>query len=208
MVKKGLLVVVVVSLLVLAVPTIVAAQGGRPPAQAARSGASTGTGTGTGTGNASAWRGAQQGGWLTGGVSLVDATAEATGMAVTDVVAALQSGQTYADLAAQAGVTLQDIVDVVLAVRTEALTQAVAEGRFTQAEADAMLAEMAEDLLEQLNGTWEMKGAGNGSQLDGTQPLDGSGYRGGKSANGATGRGNARTDRPMYNAADCVNPQS
>jgi hypothetical protein len=196
MLKKSLLIVVVVSLLVLAVPTIVAAQGGRPPAQAARSGA------GTGTGNASAWRGAQQGGWLTGGVSLVDATAEATGMAVTDVVAALQSGQTYADLAAQAGISLQDIVDVVLAVRADALAQAVADGRFTQAEADALLAQMAEDLLEQLNGAWEMQGAGYGYQLDGTQPLDGSGYRGG---NGATGRGNAPADRPMYNAADCLN---
>ncbi|MGC9395309.1 MAG: hypothetical protein ACP5J4_10680 [Anaerolineae bacterium] len=201
MLKKGLLVVVVVGLLALAVPTIVAAKGGQPPAQAPRSGA--GTGTSTDIGNA--WRGAQQGGWLTGGVSLVDATAEATGMAVTDVVAALQSGQTYADLAAQAGITLQDIVDVVLAVRAEALAQAVAEGRFTQAEADALLAQMAEDLLEQLNGSWEMQGAGNGYQLDGTQPMDGSGYRGG---NGAAGRGNARTDRPMYNAADCVNPQS
>ncbi|MFN2285146.1 MAG: hypothetical protein ACK2UQ_12050 [Anaerolineae bacterium] len=201
MLKKGLLVVVVVSLLVLAVPTIVAAKGGQPPAQAPRSGA--GTGASTGSGNA--WRGAQQGGWLTGGVSLVDATAEATGMAVTDVVAALQSGQTYADLATQAGITLQDIVDVVLAVRAEALAQAVAEGRFTQAEADALLAQMAEDLLEQLNGSWEMQGAGNGYQLDGTQPMDGSGYRGG---NSAAGRGNARTDRPMYNAADCVNPQS
>ena len=198
MVKKGLLVVVMVSLLALAVPTLVAAQGGRPPAQAAGSGASVGTG------NASAWRGAQQGGWLTGGVSLVDATAEATGMAVTDVVAALQSGQTYADLAAQAGITLQDIVDVILAVRADALAQAVADGRFTQADADAMLAEMAEDLLEQLNGSWEMQGAGNGSQLDGTQPLDGSGYRGG---NSAAGRGNARTDRPMLNAADCLNPE-
>jgi len=203
MLKKGLLIVVVVSLLVLAVPTIVAAQGGRPPAQASRSGSASGSGTGTG--NASAWRGAQQGGWLTGGVSLVDATAEATGMSVTDVVAALQSGQTYADLAAQAGISLQDIVDVVLAVRADALAQAVADGRFTQAEADALLAQMAEDLLEQLNGTWEMQGAGNGYQLDGAQPLDGSGYRGG---NGAAGRGNARTDRPMYNAANCVNPQS
>jgi hypothetical protein len=198
MVKKGLLMVVVVSLLALALPTLVAAQGGRPPAQAPRTNANTGTG------NAFASRGAQQGGWLTGGVSLVEATAEVTGMAVVDVVAALQNGQTYADLAAQAGVTLQDIVDVVLAVRTEALAEAVAAGRFTQEQADTMLAQMATDLLTQLNAPWTAQGAGNGYQLDGTQPLDGSGYRGG---NGATGRGNARADRPMFNAADCLNTQ-
>lgn len=198
MLKKGLLTVVVVSMLALAVPTLVAAKGGQPPAQAPRSGASTGTG------NASASRGAQQGGWLTGGVSLVDATAEATGMAVTDVVAALQSGQTYADLAAQAGVTLQNIADVVLAVRAEALAQAVADGRFTQAQADTMLAQMATDLLVQLQAPWTAQGAGNGYQLDGTQPLDGSGYRGG---NDAAGKGNGRTDRPMLNAADCLNTQ-
>jgi len=198
MVKKGLLMVVVVSLLALALPTLVAAQGGRPPAQAPR------TNAGAGTGSAAAWRGAQQGGWLTGGVSLVEATAEATGMAAVDVVAALQSGQTYAALAAQAGVTLQDIVNVVLAVRAEALAQAVATGRFTQEQADTMLAQMATDLLDRLNAPWTAQGAGNGYRLDGTQPLDGSGYRGG---NGAAGKGAGRTDRPMLNAADCPNAQ-
>ncbi|MGC9396530.1 MAG: hypothetical protein ACP5J4_16930 [Anaerolineae bacterium] len=198
MFKKGLLMVVVVSLLTLALPTVVAAQGGRPPVQAPHVNANTGMG------NVSAGRGAQQGGWLTGGVSLVEATAEATGMAVADVIAALQSGQTYADLATQAGVTVQDVVDVVLAVRAEALAQAVAAGRFTQTQADTMLAQMATDLLAQLNAPWTAQGAGNGYQLDGTQPLDSSGYRGG---NGAAGRGNGRTDHPMLNAADCLNTQ-
>lgn len=194
MFKKGLPILLVVSMLVLAFPLMVAAKGGQPPAQAPRSN------VGNGTGSDAASRGAQQGGWLTGGVSLVDATAEATGMTAADVVAALQSGQTYADLAAEAGITLQDIVDVVLAVRAEALAQAVAEGRFTQEQADTMLAQMATDLLAQLSEPWTAQGAGNGYQLDGTQPQDGSGYRGSR---GAPGTGSARSDRPM-NAEDCA----
>ena len=186
--KKGLLVVLAVGLLSLAVPIMVAAKGGQSPAQAPR------TNEGTIMNSDSALFGAQRGGWLTGGISMVDAVAVLTGMEVADVVAELQSGKTYADLA-----KAQSIVDVMLAARSEALAQAVADGRFTQEQADTMLAQMATDLMDQVNAPWMAQGVGNSTQFDGTQPLDGSGFRG----NGAQDKGNGRTDRPMLIFEDC-----
>jgi hypothetical protein len=191
MLKKSLPVLLLVGLLALSFPLMVAAQGGQPPATAPRAAQTTVSGA--------EMRGAQRGGWLTGGVSLVDATAQATGLTVAEVIAALQGGQTYADIAAEAGVTPQAIVDVVLEVRAEALAQAVSTGRFTQEQADTMLATMATDLLAQLNAPWEARGATNGAALAGAQPQDGSGYRGGnagtrgRSAMGAQGVGRGNT---------------
>lgn len=188
--KKGLLVSLVVSLAVLAVPIAVAAKGGQPPAQAPRTNAGTAVNIGSGM------QGAQRGGWLTGGVSMVDAVAEAAGMTRTEVVIALQNGSTFADLAAP-----EDVVAVLTEVRAEALAQAVADGRFTQAQADDMLAQMQADWLEELQNPWTAQGSGNGSGLNGTQPADGTGYRGG---NSTTSRGVGRTDRPMKGTGDCT----
>lgn len=180
MLKKVLSLVLVLGVLMLAFPLAVAAQGGKPPVTALRTAPAP-------TGGA-AGRGAQRGGWLTGGVSLVDATAQATGLTVVEVIAALRSGQTYADIAASAGIAPQAIVDVILEVRAAALAQAVSEGRFTQEQVDTMLATMATELLAQLRAPWEAKGAGNGYALEGAQPQNGAGYRGGS----VQGRGQSR----------------
>lgn len=190
MLKKAFPVMLVLGVLMLAFPLLVAAQGGQPPAAAPRAGQATTSGA--------AWRGAQRGGWLTGGVSLVDATAQATGLTTAEVIAALQGGQTYADIAASAGIAPQAIVDVILDVRAAALAQAVADGRFTQEQADTMLATMATDLLAQLSAPWEAKGAGNGYALEGAQPRNGAGYRGGN----VQGRGQQRGAASV----NCLNP--
>lgn len=195
MLKKSLPVLLVVGLLALSFPLMVAAQGGQPPATAPRAAQAASSGM--------AMRGAQRGGWLTGGVSLVDATAQATGLTATEVIAALQEGQTYADIAAEAGVTPQAIVDVMLEVRADALAQAVSEGRLTQEQADTMLATMATDLLAQLNAPWEARGMTNGATLAGAQPQDGSGYRGGNA--GTRGRGATSAQGVgRGNAGDCT----
>ena len=134
MLKKVLPMLLVLGVVVLAVPMGVAAYAGPGPdgdvAQAM--GAAFG----------------RQGGWRGSGVSLVDATAQATGMNVADVIAALQSGK--ADIGAEAGISLQEIVDVVIAARKETLDSAVAEGHISQTQADQMLEEMAAHLLDQL----------------------------------------------------------
>ena len=175
MLKKGLPVLALTGLLLLAFPMVVAAQGGQPPADAPRYGSGTFSGG--------------RGGWMGGGVSLVEATATATGEDVADIVAALQDGQSYAEIADAAGITLQDIVDVMVAARAEALKAAVAEGRFTQEQADTMLASMEAHLLDQLNETWTA--GGTGTRYGGSTQL-GSG-----SMRGRGGRG-SQTDRPMY----------
>jgi len=121
------------------------------------------------------------------GFSLVDATAEATGLTVDEVIAALQEGQTFAQIAEEQGVDLQAIVDAFLADRQAALEQAVADGRLTQEQADEMLAEMTEHVSEHLEETWTPRAFGggrmgrNGAQ-GGAQPGTGTGLRGGERA--------------------------
>ncbi|HUV90962.1 MAG TPA: hypothetical protein VMY80_15005 [Anaerolineae bacterium] len=122
------------------------------------------------------------------GFSLVDATAETTGLTVDEVIAALQEGQTFAEIAQAQGVEPQAIVDAFLADRQAALEQAVADGRLTQEQADEMLAEMTEHVSVQMEQTWMPRafgggrmgrsGSGGGSE-GGTQPGSGTGPRGG-----------------------------
>ena len=175
MMKKGLSIVLLVASVLLVFPLVVSAQQGQPPAEAPLYGGGYGRRGG--------------GGWMGGGMSLVEATAEATGLPVEDVVAALQGGQSYADIASGAGVSLQAIVDVAVAQRTEAMAEAVAEGRFTQEQVDTMLASMAEHLLEQLNAEWTAAGGMGGR----------SGGQGMSRGRGGMGGGT----RPNYNPETC-----
>ena len=95
-----------------------------------------------------------QAGWGMSGYSLVDATAEATGLTVDEVIAALQDGQTFAQIAEAEGIDPQVIVDAFVAERAALLEQAVADGRLTQEQVDLMLEAMAEHLIEQLESSW------------------------------------------------------
>ncbi len=139
MLKKVLPMLLVLGVVVLAVPMGVAAYAGPGP-----------------HGDVTQAMGAafgRQGGWRGGGISLVDATTQATGMDEADVIAALQSVKSYADIAADAGIGLQEIVDVVIAARKEALDSAVAEGHISETQADQMLEEIADHPSDQLNTT-------------------------------------------------------
>ncbi len=181
MLKKSLAIVVLVASVLLVFPLVVGAQDGQPPADAPLYQGGRGR---RGGGN----------GWMGGGISLVEATAEATGLAVEDVVAALQGGQSFADIASGAGVSLQAIVDVAVAQRAAALEEAVAGGRFTQEQADTMLASMAEHLLDQLNAEWTAGGMGKRYGAQGTPQTNGT----------PRGRGGMRGGtRPNYNPETC-----
>jgi hypothetical protein len=81
---------------------------------------------------------------------------------------ALRVGTSIADQAAAAGVATQDVVDRLVAELAEKLATAVQEGRLTQDEADAKLAEAPERI---------------GSMLEATGPLGG-----GKGLRGPGGR--------------------
>ncbi len=83
--------------------------------------------------------------------SLLTVAAEELGMTVDELVAELEAGQTIADVAAARGVEPQAIVDAFIATRAEWMAQAVAAGRMTQEQVDAMLAQMSEAVLEHLS---------------------------------------------------------
>jgi hypothetical protein len=85
-------------------------------------------------------------------------------MTVADLQSALQSGKTVAALATEKGVALQTIVDAVLAEQKTLLQQAVTDGRLTQAQADAKLAELRTQLPTQLSTAFtpDLRGGGRG----------------------------------------------
>jgi hypothetical protein len=112
--------------------------------------------------------------------SLVAVAAEKLDMTVADVQAQLQAGKTIAALAEEKGIDVQTIVDAFLAQRQEWLTQAVAEGRLTQAQADQMMENMREMVEQHIQGTLPFNGDGQGGCP---------GHRGGGMMNWGTGTG-------------------
>ncbi|MBN1582613.1 MAG: hypothetical protein JXA89_18025 [Anaerolineae bacterium] len=112
--------------------------------------------------------------------------AEELGMTLDDLYAVLDEGQSIADVAAEQGVSLEDLVAALVARRAEDLNQAVADGYLTQEQADLMLEEMTEHLGERLetmgiggyDGGCGMRGGGYGMQGGG------GGYRGGRGMHG------------------------
>ncbi len=113
-----------------------------------------GVGYGLGGGRGGAWGGPDN--------SLAAVAAEVLGMDQTELVAALNSGQTIADVAKAKGVALDKIVDAFIAQRVDALNQAVADGRLTQAQADTMLATMKASVTAQLSAPHTMTPRGTG----------------------------------------------
>lgn len=76
--------------------------------------------------------------------------AQALNMTEAELRAELQAGKSVADVASAKGVALQTVVDAVIAEQTTALNEAVAAGRITQAQADAILANLKIILPAQL----------------------------------------------------------
>ena len=102
------------------------------------------------------------------GESLVDITAQVTGVKVEDVIVELQAGKTFADVAQANGKTAADLVDAFVADRKVVLDKAVAEGRLTQSAADTLLATMKTNVEQHVNSVCEPRGTGyrfTGQQL-------------------------------------------
>ncbi len=95
--------------------------------------------------------------------SLVAAAANVLGLDRTTLVAELNAGKTIADVAQAHDVALDRIVDAAVAPRADSLKQAVADGRFTQAQADAMLATMKTNLTAQLSAPHAVTPRGTGT---------------------------------------------
>lgn len=108
--------------------------------------------------------------------------AELLGMEPSEVVEALRDGRSLADLAAEAGVSVEVLVDELLANHSERLDRAVENGRLTAEEAAERLAEIEQHVTEVVNGDAEPRGprGGPGGRLgDGPRSGDGPRFGGG-----------------------------
>lgn len=118
---------------------------------------------------------------LIGGVcrgigSMGAAIADLFGMTPDELADARNDGQSLADLAEQNDVDQQTLIDTMLAEREEMLDQAVADGRLTQEQADAMLERMTSRVQERVDDP-SVGPRGNGGGCDG--PGGGAGGGGG-----------------------------
>ncbi len=94
--------------------------------------------------------------------SLVEVTAEVTGLSEDEVIAALEDGQTFAEIAEGAGVDPQEIVDAAIAAAEAELEEAVEDGRMTEEQMAQILERLADDLPDRLEQTWQPRGVRGG----------------------------------------------
>jgi len=136
--------------------------GGFGPGQAQGRMASSMPGAGNGMGRRGGMGGmmSQMGGPAQ---SLVAVAAQQLGINQADLVTQLQGGKTIAQVASEKNVALDTIVNAFVATRQARMAQAVAAGRMTQAQADAMLATMRANLTAQLSQPWSPQGPGMGA---------------------------------------------
>jgi hypothetical protein len=93
---------------------------------------------------------------LGGGLEIA---ADALGMTESELLSALQDGQSIADVAEEQGVDVQEVVDALVAAATERLDEAVEEGRVDEERADEIKADLPERIAamverEGFRGRW------------------------------------------------------
>ncbi|MBI3745124.1 MAG: hypothetical protein HY264_01090 [Chloroflexi bacterium] len=131
------------------------------PTTGATSGpATTGNGTGTDTDNDNdaGHHGGPGGpggfGGRTEAVTDTSIVAKAIGISEADLKTALAGGQTVAQVAQAHNVALQTVIDALVADSQSELAADVASGKITQAQADAMKANILQHATDQANGTF------------------------------------------------------
>lgn len=114
-------------------------------------------------------RGGGLGGHVGGTQGLIAATASVTGLTEAEVRAAVQSGQTLAQIAEANGATSEAVIAAARAALETQLSTLVTDGRLTQVEADAKLAGFDATAAEKLTQvlTFE-RGPGRRGPGDGT----------------------------------------
>lgn len=88
--------------------------------------------------------------------------ADALGITADDLRTALQDGQSIADVATAQGVDIQVVIDALVAEAQTRLADGVTDGRITQEEADAKLADLEARITERVNTAGPMMGDGMG----------------------------------------------
>ncbi len=131
--------------------------------------------------------------------SLVAVAAKVLGMEQTALVAELNTGKTIAQVAQAKGVALDKIVTAFVQPHIDWLTQAVKDGKITQAQADQYIATMKANITAKLSAPFTPRGNGNGQgfvdangdgvcDVGGQTPQSGQGQRG-QGMRGAQGQG-------------------
>jgi hypothetical protein len=133
--------------------------------------------------------------------SLVAVAARVFSMEQTALVAELNTGKTIAAVAQAKGIALDQIVTAFVQPHLDWLTQAVKEGKLTQAQADQSIATMRANITTQLSAPFAPRGNGNGMgtgfvdangdgvcDAGGVAPQSGQGQRG-QGMRGAQGQG-------------------
>lgn len=92
--------------------------------------------------------------------SLISVAAEQLGMTNQELLTALQSGKTVADVAAEKDVALETIVEAFIAPRVERLQALVDNGQLTQEQADSQIELMRTNVTVRLNEAWSTQGPG------------------------------------------------
>ncbi|MDI3317083.1 MAG: hypothetical protein QJR14_05640 [Bacillota bacterium] len=108
--------------------------------------AAPGAGPAQGAGHGRAWRMMARGErstWINSGPAVV---AKELGMTVQELIQARQSGQSVAQIAQSKGVSLQSLIDAVLAAPKAALDVRVQQGVLTAQERDRILTELQQRL--------------------------------------------------------------
>lgn len=116
------------------------------------------------------------------GATLADIVAELTGSTAEDVREERLEGKSFAEIAAEQDVAVEDVVAAAIGARKALLDEAVASGEITQAQADAALDRMQTRLTERVSSDTPCAGGGSGA-------CAGSGAGGVCGANGASGMG-------------------
>lgn len=124
---------------------------------------------------------------------MIEAAADVLGMTPEEIYEARAEGQTLADLAAQQGVSTDELVAAIVAAHQEAIDQAIEDGRLTQEQAEWMLErakQMAQFHVENSFGPGAMCGAqgGMGGRGRAQSGIRG-GIRGGMRGSALGGRG-------------------
>ena len=103
-----------------------------------------------------------------------EAAAEALNMTSAELRTALMDGQSLADIAADQGVSVDDLITALVTSAKEDLDAAVSEGRLTQDQADRIGESLTERITDRVNGVRPEGGPGRGfhgpSDLPGASP--------------------------------------
>ena len=97
------------------------------------------------------------------GFGNLDSLTEVLGMSEDELRTALADGQSLSDIAAAQNVSVDSVVDVLVAAAEEHLAEAVTDEHLTQAEAEEKLADIEARITERVNAVHEMP-AGRGER--------------------------------------------